>query len=191
MAAFRAALGAGRAPLPACVHVFALPTLAPLHLGLLQAIAQQADVHVYALNPCREYWFEVIDRRRLGTLAVRGRDALHEEGNRLLAAWGKQAQAQLTLLVDAAGDGAVESSHFDRAGGDTLLARLHNAVLELVEIVAGAAGRRRPQHRGACVPLAGARDRGAARPAARPARQRHPRPARCWSWSATWTRPRR
>lgn len=134
LADFAAALHAGRAPLPACVYVFALPTLAPQHLGLLSAIARHTEVQLYALNPCAEYWFEVVDRRRLGALALRDRAAHHEEGHRLLAAWGRQTQAQLTLLVDAAGDGAVDQMHFERASGDTLLARWHNALLDLVEI---------------------------------------------------------
>ena len=51
--------------LPAELHVFALPAIAPLHLGLLQALGACTEVHVYALNPCREYWFEIVEPRRL------------------------------------------------------------------------------------------------------------------------------
>jgi exodeoxyribonuclease V gamma subunit len=117
--------------LPRSVHVFGLPTMAPLHLGMLQALALHADVHVYALNPCREYWFEVVAPRRLAWLAARGRAGHHETGQRLLAAWGAQAQSHLGLLVDAAGDGVVDDVLFEDLPGSHLLARLHNAVLAM------------------------------------------------------------
>ncbi|WP_088282652.1 exodeoxyribonuclease V subunit gamma [Ideonella sp. A 288] len=123
--------------LPARAEVFCLPTLPPVHLGLLQALGGCMDLHVHALNPCGEYWFEVIDRRRLAWLAARGQADLHEEGQRLLAAWGQQTQSQLAGLVDAVGDGVVDDAHFERHPGDTLLARLHNAVLELTELAPG------------------------------------------------------
>jgi hypothetical protein len=37
------------------------------HLALLQQLARWVDLHVYALNPCAEYWFDVVDPRRLAT----------------------------------------------------------------------------------------------------------------------------
>jgi exodeoxyribonuclease V gamma subunit len=130
---------AGRAVpgLPPSVHVFCLPTMAPLHLGMLQALAQHAEVHVYALNPCREYWFEVVAPRRLAWLAAHGRAGHHETGQRLLAAWGAQAQSHLGLLVDAGGDGVVDDALFEALPGTHLLARLHNAVLAMHDPAAG------------------------------------------------------
>jgi exodeoxyribonuclease V gamma subunit len=127
--------------LPAEVHVFCLPTMAPLHLGLLQALGTCSEVHVYALNPCREYWFEVVDRRRLAYLAARGRDVHHEVGHRLLAGWGRQAQAHLAQLVAACGDAGVDDAHFetdDTRGPATMLARLQRAILDLEELAPGA-----------------------------------------------------
>jgi len=123
--------------LPAEVHVFCLPTTPPLHLALLQALAGCADVHVYALNPCREYWFDVVDRRRLAYLAALGRADHHEEGQRLLAAWGRQAQSQLGQLVDAGGDSAVDDAHFEAPPAATMLARLQRSILELQDLAPG------------------------------------------------------
>ena len=169
--------------LPAELHVFCLPTMPPLHLGAAAGARPAASTcSVYALNPCREYWFEVVDRRRLAYLAPReaGPALHHEEGHRLLAAWGQQTQAQLELLVDACGDAAVDEARFDETpAGTTLLARLQRSILDLRRPGAGsiAARRRRPQHRSPRLPLAGARARGAARPAARPLRRRPDPPA--------------
>lgn len=125
---------AAAAGLPASAHVFALPAMPPQYIRLLQALGRCMQLQVYVLNPCREYWFEVIDRRRLAHLAARGQEALHEEGNHLLAAWGRQTQAQIDLLVEAAGEQMVDDAMFNPAPGGTLLAEVQNAVLDLVEL---------------------------------------------------------
>lgn len=126
------------AGLPAQLHVFALPSMAPLHLRLLQQIARHVELQLYVLNPCQEFWFDLIDRRRLGHLAARGRSTgLEEEGNRLLAAWGTQAQAHIEAWVEAGGDGAVDDAAFVPAPGTSLLAQLQNAMLELCPLEAG------------------------------------------------------
>jgi len=139
-AAFTQALQSGGAALvaagtlPDAVHVFCLSTVPLLHLGLLQALGRHVDVQLYALNPCREYWFEVVDRCRLAYLAARGRADHHEEGHRLLAAWGQQTQSQLGQLVEACGDAVIDDARFDEPAGGTLLARLQGSILDLTDL---------------------------------------------------------
>ena len=125
------------AGLPPSVHVFALPTMPALQIAWLQQIGQLVDVHVYVLNPCQEFWFELIDRRRLSHLATLGRAEHQEEGNRLLAAWGRQTQAHVDGLVDSAGPGTTDDADFRRNEADTLLSRLQNSILELTELTPG------------------------------------------------------
>ncbi len=122
------------AGLPPAAHVFCLPSIAPVHLALLQQLARWVDLHVYALNPCAEYWFDVVDPRRLARLAAAGRAQHLEVGNRLLAAWGQQTQAHLAALVDACGDGVVDDDHFSPHPGHSLLANLQNAILTLQDL---------------------------------------------------------
>jgi exodeoxyribonuclease V gamma subunit len=135
--AFVAALQQGghalarRAGLPQTVHVFALPTMAALHLRLLHQLARWVEVQLYVLNPCQEYWFDLVDRRRLSHLAARGQAQAVEEGNRLLAAWGKQTQAHVEMLVEACDEGTEDDAHFAPAPDHSLLAQLQNALLEL------------------------------------------------------------
>ncbi len=126
-----------QAGLPAVAHVFCLPSMAPVHLALLQQLARWADVHVYATNPCAEYWFDVVKPRRLAALAARfgpGQAQHLETGNRLLAAWGQQTQAHLAALVDASGDGVVDDAHFMPNPGGNLLAAVQNSILHLHEL---------------------------------------------------------
>jgi exodeoxyribonuclease V gamma subunit len=128
---------AHRLRLPRRVHVFALPTMPPAHLELLQLIAGRVDVEVYLLNPCREYWFDVVDQRRLAALGARGQAEHLEVGHRLLANWGRQTRSHLGLLVEAAGDGVIDDAHFDEPAGDSLLARLQASILDLQEPAPG------------------------------------------------------
>jgi exodeoxyribonuclease V gamma subunit len=122
--------------LPASVHVFGLPALPPLYLAMLRGLAQLIEVRLYTLNPCREFWFEIVDARRLSWLAGRQQDLFHETGNRLLAAWGRQTQAQVGQLFEGEHE-RVEEAAFAPHPGRHLLARLHNAILDLEELEPG------------------------------------------------------
>lgn len=124
------------AGLPQTVHVFGLPALPPLYLDILRELARVVDVRLYTLNPCAEFWFEIVDARRLSWLAARQADLFHETGNRLLAAWGQQTQAHIGLLFE--GEHAVEEEAcFAPHPGKHLLARVHNALLDLREFDPG------------------------------------------------------
>jgi len=129
---------AGTGALPASAHVMCLPTMPPVHLELLQRLGRHIELHLYVLNPSREFWFEVVEPRRLAYLALRGEQQHHESGNRLLAAWGRQTQSALSLLVDAGDAGLVEDAVFTPAEGAGVLGALQNAVLEMVDLAPGA-----------------------------------------------------
>ncbi|MCL2590852.1 MAG: exodeoxyribonuclease V subunit gamma [Betaproteobacteria bacterium] len=122
--------------LPAAVDVFCLPNVPPLYLEVLRALARVVDVQLYVLNPCREYWFDIVDARRLSWLVRRQRNLFHETGNRLLAAWGKQAQVLIESLFEGENP-VLENAEFTPHPGSHLLARLQNAFLDLQELEAG------------------------------------------------------
>jgi len=122
--------------LPAAVDVFCLPDLPPLYLETLRTLARVMDVQLYVLNPCREYWFDIVDARRLSWLARRQRNLFHETGNRLLAAWGKQAQVYIESLFEGENP-VLEHAEFKPNAGSHLLARLQNAFLDLQELEPG------------------------------------------------------
>jgi exodeoxyribonuclease V gamma subunit len=124
--------------LPETAHVFCLPTMPPLYIDLLRQLGRWVDLHLYVLNPCREYWFEIVDRKRLGYLAVKGEAGYHESGNSLLAAWGKQTQSHIELLLENTQDAIIDDGGFVEAPSGTMLAQVQNAILNLVEILPGA-----------------------------------------------------
>ncbi|MDR2031277.1 MAG: exodeoxyribonuclease V subunit gamma [Azoarcus sp.] len=124
------------AGLPPAVHIFGLPALPPLYLEILRTLARAMDVHMYVLNPCREYWFDIIDARRLSWLSKRQQDLFFETGNKLLAAWGKQAQVHIESLFE--GEHPMrEEAAFAAHPARHLLAKLQNAILDLHDLEAG------------------------------------------------------
>ena len=128
---------AGTGQLPASAHVFCLPTMPPVHLELLQRLGTHVELHVYVLNPCKEFWFDVVDQRRLAYLAARRETSYHEEGNRLLAAWGQQTKSALSLLVDVAAEGVVEDARFTPADSRSVLGAVQDAILEMTDLAPG------------------------------------------------------
>ncbi|BBO59526.1 exodeoxyribonuclease V subunit gamma [Mycoavidus sp. B2-EB] len=121
-----------RAAWPKCVRVFALPTIPPLHLALLRELARWIEVRLYLMNPCREYWHDIVDAARVSALALDNKVDYHETGNVLLAEWGKQTQAQLHLLQELS-EGALstETALYIENEAPTWLAALQNAILNL------------------------------------------------------------
>jgi exodeoxyribonuclease V gamma subunit len=116
------------------VHVFCLPDMPPLYLEVLNELARWVDVTLYVLNPCREYWFDIVDPKRLRALALRGAAAHHESGNRLLASWGMQTRAYIELLLDGSEDAPLEDAGFDESFPDTTLGALQRSVFTLTEL---------------------------------------------------------
>lgn len=127
------------AGLPHSAHLFCLPELPPLYLEMLRKLARWTELHLYAVNPCEEYWFEIVDPKRLTYLKAKGKSEHHEVANTLLAAWGKQAQAHIDLLLS--GDGELEESAcvFEPTAGTTRLAQVQNAILAMEDPAPGTA----------------------------------------------------
>ncbi|MGB5421290.1 MAG: exodeoxyribonuclease V subunit gamma, partial [Desulfobacterales bacterium] len=81
--------------LPSRISVFGISYLPPFHLQALAGLARISPVYLFLLNPCREYWADILSRRamhRLTRKITRGKvdeDALHMElGHPLLASLG-------------------------------------------------------------------------------------------------------
>lgn len=131
----RAALQRGQVDqclLPERVAVVGVSALPPLYLHLLAELARYIDVHLFLLNPCREYWGDIRAERDLARL---GEDIDPEAeyltvGNPLLASLGKQGRDFIDLLL---GYPCIESKHFVEPESDDLLHCVQADILHLRE----------------------------------------------------------
>ena len=121
-----------RAEWPESVSVFALPTMPPLHIALLRELSRWIDVRVYAMNPCREFWFDIVSVGRVEALDAAGQLDYQEVGHPLLSEWARQTQAQLHMLHELTESAAsAEASYFAENAAPTWLAAVQNGMLDL------------------------------------------------------------
>ncbi len=123
------------AALPERISVFGITALAPVYLHALQAMAQHTQVHLYLLNPCREYWSDIQDEkgqaRRRGRWRQSGQEdvtALLDVGNPLLASMGQMGQVFVDQLLETDAD---DHDLFVPADENLLLGKLQQDILEL------------------------------------------------------------
>ncbi|TNH09116.1 exodeoxyribonuclease V subunit gamma [Testudinibacter sp. TR-2022] len=143
--------------LPQRLFIFGISALPKVYLQTLQAMAQHCEVHLFFNNPCRYYWGDIIDpaflqqlklRKRLTNGKVGSGEWLNDKqlaqlnqpdwqddplgylqtGNPLLATWGKMGRDFLALLSQSE---ANEIDAYAEADGNSLLAQLQNAILNL------------------------------------------------------------
>lgn len=134
----RQAAASGAEPLgelPQRIHLFGLTSLAPTYLEVLTSIADRCEVHVYLLNPSREYWADIADERSQARRRARWRrqgeddiSNLLDLGNPLLASLGHAGQEFLDQLLEL---NPLDEDAFEPAGRGDLLAHLQDDILEL------------------------------------------------------------
>jgi exodeoxyribonuclease V gamma subunit len=84
------------------------------------------------MNPCREFWFDVVSEGRVQALDAAGQLDYQEVGHPLLAEWGRQTQAQLHMLhelTESAASG--ETGDFTENPEPSWLAAVQNGILDL------------------------------------------------------------
>lgn len=123
--------------LPERVCLFGLSALAPVYIRMLGALAGRIPVHLFFLNPCREYWSDLVDEpgqaRRRARAQRAGRPdptGLLDLGNPLLASLGHAGQVFLDQLLEL---GGLDHDRFVAPSGDGLLQRVQRDLLELVD----------------------------------------------------------
>ncbi|GJL83394.1 MAG: RecBCD enzyme subunit RecC [marine bacterium B5-7] len=120
------------ADLPTRVYVFGIPSLSPGYLEVLNALGSVVDVHLFWFNPCREFWADIM------TPLERGMDdskSQHiDEGNPLLARFGKQGRDTLDLIQALSPS---ESEEYVEPGRATLLGSIQQDILDLEDRRAG------------------------------------------------------
>ena len=131
--AFHARLAVGGRPAgwPRRAIFFGVSTLSPLYIEMLRRAGEGIDIHLFMLDPCREYWGDIYSRREIGHKA-RGADPgarYLTEGNELLAAWGRGGRDTFDALIDIA---QIEwEEHFVPPTGASRLAAVQRDILDL------------------------------------------------------------
>ncbi|HOM29642.1 MAG TPA: exodeoxyribonuclease V subunit gamma [Deltaproteobacteria bacterium] len=126
----------GQAPaevLPKRVFVFSVHSWPPSFLRVLAALSSRTEVHLFCLDPCREYWADIKSERRIARVASHGRvtdlERLHlEVGNEVLAAFGDANREFLDMVYELECD---QEDLFDDVDETCVLGRIQGDILGL------------------------------------------------------------
>ena len=112
------------------VSIFGISYLPPFHLEVLGGLAGFMEVSLYCLNPCREYWADIVPERRIARIAGKEPETdLHlESRNDLLASFGGLGRNFLDMVRDLDPE---ETDLFVEVEGSTMLAKVQADVLNL------------------------------------------------------------
>jgi exodeoxyribonuclease V gamma subunit len=117
---------------PERVSVFGISALPRFHLEVLAALSRITEVNLFLMNPCREYWGDILAQREARrATAGAGSPSLQlhvEVGNSLLASLGALGRDFFDLLTEYP---AEEEATFLDPGEGTLLRALQSDILNL------------------------------------------------------------
>ncbi len=123
--------------LPERVSIFGISYLPPFYMHAFAEIALLIPVHLFVMNPCREYWSDILSEREITRVtakyAERGNklEALHlEQGNRLLASMGAVGKNFISLLNEFECE---YDEYYEQETSDSILANVHSDLLNLVD----------------------------------------------------------
>lgn len=123
------------AGLPDRVFIFGISYLPAFHLTLFNALAQVVPVYFFLMNPCADYWGDVVSHREVRRLQdhyearEQSVEWLHlDPGNPLLASMGTLGRDFLNLISD------FECEFFDlfqEGDADSILGRIQRDILHM------------------------------------------------------------
>ena len=116
--------------LPERVSIFGISYLPAFHLEVLKGLSTLIDVSLYCLNPCREYWADIMPERRITRIAGKELETdLHlESRNDLLAGMGRLGRNFLDMVLDLDPE---ETDLFEEGGRSTMLTKVQDDILNL------------------------------------------------------------
>jgi exodeoxyribonuclease V gamma subunit len=135
--------GAPHGPHDPRVHFFGLSQISPFHIELLSRLQTGYDIHIYSLNPSREYWEDVktpvekkwIARKNVDALKFSEQeraagDLFSPVDHELLSAWGKPGRENIRLLCQLT-DYDFDAGFADMPQPDTVLSAVQQGILTL------------------------------------------------------------
>ncbi|NLL15330.1 MAG: exodeoxyribonuclease V subunit gamma [Fibrobacter sp.] len=125
---------------PQRVSIFGISALPPFHTDLFNALSTVTEVNFFVLNPCAEYWDDILSEKEITKLLNKNlkrrkkrisETQLHlERGNTLLSSWGKYGRDFLARLHQYSPE---EYSFPIDNEKETLLATVQSDILNLRE----------------------------------------------------------
>ena len=115
---------------PRRAFVFGVSALSPSYLRLLRQLAGSIELHVFLFNPSSEYWSDLRTEREIRYRAEDGNseEQHFEEGNKLLAAWGRAGRHTFETLI---AQEVEERQVFLQADNETRLAAVQGDIQEV------------------------------------------------------------
>jgi exodeoxyribonuclease V gamma subunit len=127
--------------LPDRISAFGISHLPRFHLQILQALSAHVAVDLFLMNPCREYWGDLVTRREArqikkayGHKEIQAEDLHLESGNRLMESMGVLGR-DFFDMVQAMQCELHED--FKPAASACMLSIIQNDILDLVDPSAG------------------------------------------------------
>lgn len=125
------------ADLPERISVFGISTLPQFHIDVLSLISRFTQVTLFLMNPCREFWFDIVSDRELSRTTNRSKwqnistEALHlEKGNSLLASMGTLGRDFFDIIYQSDFE---EYSNYIPPHKNELLFQIQYDILDLYE----------------------------------------------------------
>jgi exodeoxyribonuclease V gamma subunit len=118
--------------LPERLSIFGISYLPPFHLEFFNRLSAYVPVRMYALNPCCEYWGDIVSEGRAARLSSTADpdDMYFEQGHALLAAWGAHGREFFNRTVDM--DLSMKDC-FDDALPQSMLGFVQADILKLID----------------------------------------------------------
>jgi exodeoxyribonuclease V gamma subunit len=123
--------------LPARVTVFGISALPEFYMHVFSALSMHAEVNLFLMNPCREYWGDIVSDAEIRRAAKRKKaqdltlDLFHfEKGNSLLASMGKLGRDFFDLIEELNYE---PSPEFKEPENGTLLSLMQSDILKLMD----------------------------------------------------------
>ncbi|MFO7667256.1 MAG: exodeoxyribonuclease V subunit gamma [Desulfobacterales bacterium] len=90
------------------ISVFGISALPPFHMQVIEELSGLFEVNMFLLNPCREYWTDILNDRESTRIkskyagTIIDEEDLHlEKGNRLLTSMGELGRTFLGYVISA------------------------------------------------------------------------------------------
>ncbi len=123
----------GQGCVPPRIAVFGISALPKFYIQFFAALSEKIQVNLFLMNPCAEYWGDILTRReirRISAKAVDTQDLYLGQGNSLLSSTGTMGRDFFDLINEF---NPQEYQDFKDPEQDSLLACIQSDILNLTE----------------------------------------------------------